>query len=61
MGEYAERAVDVVGRRTRLSFLNARAASQALPRVVELMSQQLHWTQARQKVRCEKNSVVADE
>ncbi|KAI8073382.1 FAD dependent oxidoreductase-domain-containing protein [Gongronella butleri] len=47
--EYACTAVDVLARRTRLAFLNAEAALQALPRVIEIMSDELKWDKARQK------------
>ena len=42
--EYAVSAIDVLARRTRLSFLNARAALDALPRVVEIMAEELQWS-----------------
>ncbi|KAJ8474520.1 hypothetical protein ONZ45_g15920 [Pleurotus djamor] len=45
--EYAQTAVDVLARRTRLSFLNVRAALSALPRVVDIMSEELHWSSQR--------------
>lgn len=48
--EYAQTAIDVIARRTRLSFLNAQAALDALPRVVDLMSNELHWSSARKEV-----------
>ncbi|ORX47136.1 DAO-domain-containing protein [Hesseltinella vesiculosa] len=47
--EFACTAVDVLARRTRLAFLNAEAALQALPRVIEIMSEELKWNKARQK------------
>ena len=47
--EYAETAIDVIARRCRLSFLNAQAALDALPRVVEVMAEEAHWTPARAK------------
>ncbi|KAI7886252.1 DAO-domain-containing protein [Lichtheimia hyalospora FSU 10163] len=47
--EYACTAVDVLARRTRLAFLNAEAAYQALPRVVEIMAEELKWDKERQK------------
>ena len=47
--EYAQTAVDVIARRCRLSFLNAQAALRALPRVVEIMAEDLNWTHSRQK------------
>jgi glycerol-3-phosphate dehydrogenase len=42
--EYAITAIDVLARRTRLSFLNARAALDALPRVVDIMADELQWS-----------------
>ncbi|PIL22688.1 hypothetical protein GSI_15381 [Ganoderma sinense ZZ0214-1] len=47
--EYAETAIDVIARRCRLSFLNAQAALDALPRVVEIMAEEAHWSPARAK------------
>ncbi|KAI9271729.1 FAD dependent oxidoreductase-domain-containing protein [Phascolomyces articulosus] len=47
--EYACTAVDVLARRTRLAFLNAEAALQALPRVVEIMAEELKWDKKRQE------------
>jgi len=45
--EYAQTAVDVLARRTRLAFLNAQAALEALPRVIDLMAEELGWGRAR--------------
>ncbi|TID13710.1 Tethering factor for nuclear proteasome sts1 [Venturia nashicola] len=45
--EYAERAVDVLARRTRLAFLNAQAALEALPMVIDLMGEELKWDRGR--------------
>lgn len=45
--EYAQTAVDVLARRTRLSFLNVQAALEALPTVIDLMGEELQWNQAR--------------
>jgi glycerol-3-phosphate dehydrogenase len=45
--EYAQTAVDVLARRTRLSFLNVQAALDALPVVIDLMGEELHWNQTR--------------
>ncbi|KAL8719622.1 MAG: hypothetical protein Q9225_003396 [Loekoesia sp. 1 TL-2023] len=47
--EYAQTAVDVLARRTRLAFLNAQAALEALPTVIDLMSEELHWDWKRQE------------
>lgn len=48
--EYAETAVDVLARRTRLSFLNAQAALEALPKVIDLMTEELGWSKKRKDV-----------
>ena len=45
--EYAQTATDVVARRTRLAFLNAQAALEALPKIIDLMGEELHWSKAR--------------
>ena len=45
--EYAQTAVDVLARRTRLAFLNAQAALEALPKVIDLMTEELHWDHQR--------------
>ncbi|KAI8912679.1 FAD dependent oxidoreductase-domain-containing protein [Gorgonomyces haynaldii] len=47
--EYALTAVDVIARRTRLAFLNARACLEALPRVVDIMAVELGWDKARKE------------
>ena len=48
--EYAETAADFLSRRTRLSFLDAEAALATLPEVVDLMGEELHWTEARKEM-----------
>lgn len=45
--EYAQTAVDVLARRTRLAFLDAAAARDALPVVVDLMAESLGWDAGR--------------
>ena len=47
--EYALTAIDVLARRTRLSFLNARAALDALPRVVDIMADEFGWSYKERK------------
>ncbi|KAF2142397.1 uncharacterized protein K452DRAFT_297695 [Aplosporella prunicola CBS 121167] len=47
--EYAQTAVDVIARRTRLAFLNAQAALEALPNVIDLMTAELGWDRKRQE------------
>ncbi|KAJ5587938.1 Glycerol-3-phosphate dehydrogenase [Penicillium hispanicum] len=48
--EYAQTAVDVIARRTRLAFLNAEAALEALPNVIDLMAEELNWNNQRKDV-----------
>ena len=52
--EYAQTAIDVLARRTRLSFLNARAALDALPRIVEIMGEELGWSYRERKEQTKK-------
>lgn len=47
--EYAQTAVDVLARRTRLSFLNAQAALHALPKVIDIMGEELKWSAKRKE------------
>lgn len=47
--EYCEAPEDFIARRSRLAFLDTRAAAEALPRVVELMAREKGWSTARQK------------
>ncbi|KAF8746714.1 DAO protein, partial [Rhizoctonia solani] len=47
--EYAQTATDFLARRSRLAFLNAQAALEALPRVVSVMGDELGWDTARRK------------
>ncbi|BFZ21890.1 hypothetical protein BsWGS_24929 [Bradybaena similaris] len=49
MREYACRAIDVIARRTRLSFINVHAAQEALPRVIEIMAAELGWNENRKQ------------
>lgn len=48
--EYAQTAVDVLARRTRLSFLNAQAALEALPQVIDIMGEELQWNPTRKEL-----------
>ena len=48
--EFARRGIDVIARRTRLAFLNVPATEEALPRIIEIMAQELKWSKAKQKV-----------
>lgn len=47
--EYAQTATDVIARRMRLAFLNAQAALEALPTVIDLMTEELKWDRSRQE------------
>jgi glycerol-3-phosphate dehydrogenase len=48
--EYAQTAVDVIARRMRLAFLNAQAALEALPKVIDIMGSELKWDNKRKDV-----------
>ena len=41
--EMARTLVDVLARRTRLAFLNATAASEAIPKIASIMEEELKW------------------
>lgn len=47
--EYAQTAADVLARRTRLAFLNVNAALEALPRVIDIMAEELQWSKKRKE------------
>jgi glycerol-3-phosphate dehydrogenase len=51
--EYATTAIDFLARRTRLAFLNCRAAYEALPYVIDVMGKELNWNKARRKMELE--------
>lgn len=48
--EYACSVVDVLARRTSLAFLNAQSAEDVLPRIVEIMGQELGWSRSERNV-----------
>ncbi|KAH8680539.1 glycerol-3-phosphate dehydrogenase [Xylariales sp. PMI_506] len=48
--EYAQTAVDFLARRTRLSFLDAQASLKALPKIIDIMSEELKWDEPRKEV-----------
>lgn len=52
--EYAQSAVDVLARRTRIAFLNAEAARSAIPAVVDLMASFHGWSNARRRAESDK-------
>ncbi|KAL4216955.1 glycerol-3-phosphate dehydrogenase [Mactra antiquata] len=47
--EYACTAIDVLARRTRLAFCNVHAAEEALPRIIQIMAEELKWSKQRQQ------------
>ena len=47
--ELAQTPLDVLARRTRIAFLDRTAAIEALPRVVELMADELSWDATRRR------------
>jgi len=44
--EYAQTAVDVISRRLRISFLNVKATEEALPRIIDIMAEELSWDES---------------
>ncbi|KAI5062327.1 hypothetical protein GOP47_0022866 [Adiantum capillus-veneris] len=48
--EYCETAVDFIARRSRLAFLDTKAAAKAVPRVVEILASEHKWDKARRKL-----------
>nr|CAI5867662.1 unnamed protein product [Callosobruchus analis] len=47
--EYAMTAIDMIARRVRLAFLNVQAAQEALPEVVNIMAEELNWSEEEKK------------
>lgn len=47
--EYAMTAVDMIARRVRLAFLNVQAAQEALPEIVNIMAEELGWSEDEKK------------
>jgi glycerol-3-phosphate dehydrogenase len=48
--EYACTAIDVIARRLRLAFLNVQAAQEALPAIVDILAEELKWSNDVKKV-----------
>lgn len=44
--EYAMTAIDMIARRLRLAFLNVQATQEALPDIVEIMGEELKWSES---------------
>ncbi len=55
--EMAVRCVDVLSRRTSMALLDRAAAARAIPRVVDLMAEELGWSRDR----CHRETVIAEE
>lgn len=51
--EYACNAVDVIARRLRLAFLNVQAAQEALPIIIEILGEELKWSNDTKKQQME--------
>ncbi|XP_022905976.2 glycerol-3-phosphate dehydrogenase, mitochondrial [Onthophagus taurus] len=47
--EYAMTAVDMIGRRLRIAFLNVQAAQEALPDIIDIMGEELKWSDAEKQ------------
>lgn len=48
--ESACTAADLISRRTRMAFLDVGVALKALPRVIDIMAEELNWTEARKQL-----------
>jgi glycerol-3-phosphate dehydrogenase len=48
--EYACTAIDVIARRLRLAFLNVQAAQEALPAIIDILAEELKWSNDVKKV-----------
>lgn len=41
----------MIARRMRLAFLNSQAAMEALPGIIDIMAEELNWSEAEKKVK----------
>ena len=48
--EYACTVIDIIARRLRIAFLDTKATSDMLPKVVKIMGDELNWDQKTRKV-----------
>ncbi|WFD01155.1 glycerol-3-phosphate dehydrogenase [Malassezia yamatoensis] len=53
--EYAVKAVDFIARRSRMSFLDTEATIECLPRVIDLMGEELDWSESRRQLEFEES------
>lgn len=47
--EYALKATDFIARRIRLSFLNVQVTLEVLPRVIDIMGEEMGWDNGRKE------------
>ncbi|KAK2584210.1 hypothetical protein KPH14_006630 [Odynerus spinipes] len=60
--EYARTAIDMIARRLRLAFLNVQAAQEALPSIIDIMAEELNWSEEeKSKQHREANEFLANE
>ncbi|KAL2728134.1 hypothetical protein V1477_017410 [Vespula maculifrons] len=60
--EYARTAIDMIARRLRLAFLNVQAAQEALPSIIDIMAEELHWSaEEKKKQQREASEFLANE
>lgn len=38
-------AIDMIARRLRVAFLNVQAAQEALPMIIDIMAEELNWSE----------------
>ena len=53
--EYAAKAVDFIARRSRMSFLDTEATIESLPRVIDIMGEELDWSETRRQAEFEES------
>ena len=56
--EYACTIVDFLARRTRLAFLNAQAAADAIPKIADVMAKELNWSKAKKEVTRRESNLI---
>ena len=47
--EFAVKVADFIARRSRMAFLNTEATIEALPRIVDIMGEELDWSETRKQ------------
>ena len=56
--EYACTIVDFLARRTRLAFLNAQAAADAIPKIADIMAKEMNWSKDKKEVNRRESNLV---